>query len=414
MAPPYRFERSRELLARAVEVIPRGIYGTKSPAMVVPGSFPYYADRGRGCRFYDVDGNEYIDYLCGFGGNLLGYADPAVDRAASEALKRGFGFNTPCEQMVELAEALTASIAGMDWALFGVNGSDMTTYALQTARAHTARRKLLISHGAYHGAHAWAVPGHAGLMEEELAHVHRFRWNDLASVSALFDRYPDDVAAVMVTPYHHPAFADSELPAAGFLPALCDLAHARGALVISDDIRVGFRAHLNGSHVHFGYQPDLACYSKAIANGYPIAACLGSAEVKGAASRVFCTGTFWMHAYPMAAALACLRRIEADGVIERVAALGERLIAGLHATAARHGQRLAITGLPAMPFVRFANETDFHRSQLFCAAATSRGVYFHPHHNWFLSAAHTEADIDESLQVADQAMRAVAERFGPA
>ena len=116
----------------------------------------------------------------------------------------------------------------------------------------------------------------------------------------------------------------------------------------------------------------------------------------------------------MAAALACLRRIERDGVIERVAALGERLIAGLHAAAARHGQRLSVTGLPAMPFVRFANETDFHRSQLFCAEATRRGAYFHPHHNWFLSAAHTEADIDESLQIADQAMRAVAERFGAA
>ena len=414
MAEPFRFTRSRELLTRAVEVIPRGIYGTKSPALVVPGSFPYYAESGAGCRFRDVDGNEYIDFLCGFGGNLLGYGDRAVDDAAAAALRRGFGFNTPCPEMVELAEDLSSRIAGMDWALFGVNGSDMTTYALQTARAHTGRRKLLAAHGAYHGAHPWAVPGHAGLLEEDLDHVHRFRWNDLDSVACLFDRYPDDVAAVMVTPYHHPAFADSELPAAGFLDGLCALAHDRGALVISDDIRVGFRAHLQGSHVRFGYRPDLCCYSKAIANGYPIAACVGRDDVKGAASRVFCTGTFWMHAYPMAAALACLRRIERDGVIERVAALGERLIAGLHAAAARHGQRLSVTGLPAMPFVRFANETDFHRSQLFCAETTRRGAYFHPHHNWFLSAAHTEADIDESLQVADQAMCAVAERFGAA
>ena len=182
MASPYRFERSQNLLARAVKVIPRGIYGTKSPALVVPGSFPYYTDRGSGCRFHDVDGNEYIDYLCGFGSSLLGYADPVVDHAAETELRRGFSFNTPCEQMVELAETLTARIAGMDWALFGVNGSDMTTYALQTARAYTGHRKLLLAYGAYHGTHPWAVPGYAGLLEEDMAHVHRFRWNDLASV----------------------------------------------------------------------------------------------------------------------------------------------------------------------------------------------------------------------------------------
>lgn len=409
MAAPFRFTRSRELLTRAVEVIPRGIYGTKSPALVVPGSFPYYAESGAGCRFRDVDGNEYIDFLCGFGGSLLGYRDRAVDDAAAAAMRRGFGFNTPCPEMVELAEELTARIAGMDWALFGVNGSDMTTYALQTARAHTGRRKVLAAHGAYHGAHPWAVPGHAGLLEEDLAHVHRFRWNDLDSVAGLFHRYPDDIAAVMVTPCHHPAFADSELPAAGFLDGLCALAHDRGALVISDDIRVGFRAHLRGSHVRFGYQPDLCCYSKAIANGYPIAACMGERRLLAAAGAVFTTGTFWMQQGPMAAAIACQRRLQEIDGVATMQQRGRQLIDGLQQVAVRHGERLHVSGLPSMPKLRFATETDFMRFQRFCAAATRRGAYFHPYHNWFLSTAHSAEDIERTIEIADAALAEVIE-----
>lgn len=402
-----QFQRSDALFRRAARVIPRGIYGTRGPLLVVPGSYPLFAARGRGAHYWDADGNRYVDYLCGFGANVLGYADAAVDAAARAADDAGFGFNHPTAALVELAEFLTARIRGMDWALFGKNGSDVTTYALQVAREHTGRRTVLKAAGAYHGSHPWATPGHAGLTPADRAHVHDFTWNDHAGMEALVAAHARDLAAVIVTPYHHPLFADSEFSENGFLQRLCALARQHGAVVVSDDVRVGFRASLDGSHTVFDFTPDLACYSKAIANGYPLAACMGNRRLLTAAGAVFTTGTFWMQQGPMAAALACQRRLEeidAPAIMHR---RGRQLIAGLQQVAVRHGERLHVSGLPAMPKLRFAGESDFMRFQRFCAAATRRGVYFHPFHNWFLSAAHSAEDIERTIDVADAALAEV-------
>ena len=402
-----QFRHSDALFRRAAKVIPRGIYGTRGPWLVMPGSYPLFAARGRGAHYWDADGNEYIDYLCGFGASILGYADPVVDAAARAADQVGFGFNHPTAAMVELAEFLTERIAGMDWALFGKNGSDVTTYALQVARQHTGRRTVLKAAGAYHGSYPWATPGTAGLIAEDSAHVYDFAWNDHTDLEALVASHRHDLAAVIVTPYHHPLFDDSEFSERQFLQRLCALAHRHGALVISDDVRVGFRASADGSHRVFGFDPDLTCYSKAIANGYPIAVCLGRAPLLTAAGAVFTTGTFWMQQGPMAAAMACVERLrELDGVAlmrER----GRELIAGLRQVAVRHGERLHVSGLPSMPKVRFATETDFVRFQRFCAAATRRGAYLHPYHNWFLSTAHSAEDIARTIDVADAALAEV-------
>ncbi len=402
-----QFTRGDALFRRAAQVIPRGIYGTRGPWLVVPGSYPLFAARGRGARYWDVDGNEYIDYLCGFGASILGYADPAVDAAAHAAEVAGFGFNHPTAAMVELAEFLTARIAGMDWALFGKNGSDATSFAIQVARAHTGRRTVLKAAGAYHGSHPWATPGAAGLTAEERAHVHDFTWNDHADLETLVTHHRDDLAAILVTPYHHPLFDDSEFSRRQFLQRLCELAHRHGALVISDDVRVGFRACLDGSHRVFEFDPDLSCYSKAIANGHPIAACLGRRPQFAAAGAVFATGTFWMQQGPMAAAMACIRRLEQIDGVALMRQRGTELIEGLRQVATRHGERLHVSGLPSMPKVRFAGETDFLRFQRFCAAATRRGAYFHPYHNWFLSTAHSRDDIARTVDIADAALAEV-------
>ena len=402
-----QFRVGDELFRRAARVIPRGIYGTRGPWLVVPGSYPLFAERGRGARYRDADGNEYVDYLCGYGASILGYADPGVDAAARAADQSGFGFNHPTATMVELAEFLTARIAGMDWALFGKNGSDATSFALQAARAHTGRRTVLKAAGAYHGSHPWATPGTAGLTAEDSAHVYDFTWNDHADLEALVTEHRHDLAAIIVTPYHHPLFDDSEFSERRFLQRLCELAHRHGALVISDDVRVGFRACLDGSHQVFDFAPDLTCYSKAMANGYPIAACLGRKPLYQAAGAVFATGTFWMQQGPMAAAMACIRRLEETGGVALMRQRGTELIDGLRQVAVRHGEQLHVSGLPSMPKVRFATEDDFLRFQRFCAAATRRGAYFHPFHNWFLSTAHSDEDIARTIDIADAALSEV-------
>lgn len=401
---PLSYPRSAALFDRARRVIPGGIYGHVTPAATVPGAMPYYAESGHGARYRDLDGHEFIDFLCGYGPLLLGYHHPEVEAAADAARARGTCFNHPTSLLVELAEALVARIDFADWAVFAKNGSDLTTWAVQVAREVTGRRKVLKARGAYHGTHAWCSPGHGGLIAEDRVHVHEFGWNDVAGLEALFAGLAGDVAAVIVTPFHHPAYADSVLPAPEFVAAVNRLCAANGVLLILDDVRCFPRLHLGGSHRAYGWLPDLAVYCKALGNGHPIAACVGRAEHQAAASRVFLTGSYWNDPVPMAAALKVLEISARDGVPDVLARAGRRFVEGFLALGQKHGLALIASGPPAMPYVRVADDPGFQRMQDLCAAAAREGVYLHPHHNWFLGTAHTDAEIDEALVRIDRAL----------
>jgi len=299
-----------------------------------------------------------------------------------------------------------------EWAVFGKNGSDMTTWAVQVAREFTGRKKVLRARHSYHGAHGWCTPGHGGLIDEDKMHVHEFVWNDLNSVHDLVKRHRDQIAALITTPFLHPPFADSELPADGFLRGLQDICRTNGIVFILDDVRAGFRLNIGGSHRHFGFEPDIICFSKALGNGHPISSTLGRKELRIAASRVFLAGSFWYSAVPMAAALACLRVLERDGAIAHMNKMGALLVDGLQAGAAKHGLQVRASGPASLPFVKFSTETNLFRQQRFCAEAVRRGVFLHPHHNWFMSAAHTTTDIEQALAMADEAFAVVREEFG--
>jgi glutamate-1-semialdehyde 2,1-aminomutase len=405
------YSRSLALFERAARVIPGGMYGHTHPAAVLPLASPYYAARGEGCRYWDVDGNEYIDFLCAYGPMVLGYHHPEVEAAAEKQRARGDCFNHPTELAVQLAERLVALVDFAAWAVFGKNGSDMTTWSLQVAREHTGRKKILRAHGSYHGSHAWCTPGHGGLIEEDQAHIHGFMWNDLEDFSRSIKEHRGQIAGVIVTPFHHPAFGDSILPARGFLQEVEATCRREGIVLILDDVRGGFRLHTGGSHRYFDFEPDLICFSKALGNGYPISAALGRAELQRAAGRVFLTGSFWNNAVPMAAALACLEIFEREDVPAKLAFTGGLLREGMERLAAKHNIAIRYTGPDAMPFLSFSDETNFFRSQVFCKEAIRRGVFFHPHHNWFLSAAHEELDVAEALESADAAFEAVQMQF---
>ncbi|MGJ3242509.1 MAG: aminotransferase class III-fold pyridoxal phosphate-dependent enzyme [Opitutales bacterium] len=395
---------SRRLLERAAAVIPGGIYGHTSPAVGLPDAFPPFAVSADGCRYRDADGREWLDFMCGYGPVILGYGHPAVEEAAATQREAGNVFNHPTARMVELAETLTTRITFADWAVFGRNGSDLTTWAIQVAREHTGRPKVLMAEGAYHGVDAWCTPGHGGLIAEDRVHIHRFRWNDPDSLEMLLKTHVDQVAAVILTPYHHPAFAEADMPADGWWATVERLCRRHGALLVLDDIRAGFRLHPAGSHRRFGFTPDIAVYCKALANGYPISAALGTDRLKPAAGRVFLTGSFWNNAVPMAAALACLREMDRLGVVDRLEQLGARLAEGLVAAGREAGFDLRVTGPVSMPTVTFGDDPDLYRVQAFCREVCRRGVFFHPHHNWFLSAAHDEAAVDTALRVSREAL----------
>lgn len=398
-----RYRRSLELFERAQSVIPGGIYGHVTPALLEPGDSPYYASRAEGCRYWDVDGNEYLDFLCGYGPVVLGHANPEVDEAAERVRRDGQCFNHPTSLMIELAERLVACIDFAGWAVFAKNGSDVATWCTQVAREATGRRKLLMAQGAYHGTASWCSPGHGGLIDEDRRQVLTFDWNDPQSVEDAFIQHGDDLAAVIVTPFHHPLFEGSSLPEEEFVHTVRDLCDHHGTLLILDDIRAGFRLHLGGSHRVFGWQPDLACYSKALGNGYPISAAAGKPGLKPAASKVFLTGSFWNSPVEMAASLKTIQLLENQGGIEVMRQRGEAFAAGLAGAAQRAGLSVRVTGPPALPFMHFENDPNYRLRHAFARACHEGGLFIHPHHNWFLSTAHTEQDIRLAVDIAARA-----------
>lgn len=394
----FSLEGSQRWFERACRVIPGGIYGHTSPALAIPGAFPAFAGAGHGCRYTDVDGNEYIDFMCGYGPLLLGHRHPEVEAAADGARSRGSCFNHPAPVMVELAEALVERVDFADWAVFAKNGSDLTTWCVRVARERTGRPTVIKVRGAYHGSHAWCSPGHTGLIPEDRARVAEVGWNDPGELEACFHRHRSEVAALIVTPFHHPAYGDSELPSGAWVAAANDLCRRHGALLVLDDVRCGFRLSEAGSHGVFGWEPDLAVYCKAMANGHSISAAVGGGATRVAASRVYLAGSYWNDPVPMTAALKTLEIVRRDGVPARLEAAGRRLVEGMTALGRAHGVALVASGPPALPYVRIQGDDGLVRTERLCAAAVARGVLLHPHHNWFLCSAHTEGEIDEALR----------------
>ena len=235
------------------------------------------------------------------------------------------------------------------WCVFAKNGSDVTTWAMQVARQHTAKKKVLVVQGAYHGVDAWTNPSPGGIIEEDRLHIHSFKWNDVEGLKSLVDTFQGEIAALMINPYHHPAFGPNVPPADAFVEAVNALCKDRGIVLILDDIRAGFRLHSGGSHQIYKFKPDIACYCKAMGNGYPISAAVGKSDLKASAGKVFLTGSYWNDAVALAAAKKCLEIIERDDVPAQLDRIGKRLLSGIVAAAAKHGIKVTACEPAAAP-----------------------------------------------------------------
>jgi len=396
----------RELRDRAAKVIPGGMYGHQNAASL-PESFPQYFTRAEGCRLWDSDGNEYIDYVCGFGPNLLGYRHPEVERAAAEQAARGDCMTGPAICLVELAERFVDLVEHAAWVLFCKNGTDATTWCVTIARAHTGKRKVLRARGAYHGSSPWCTPRPDGVLPEDREHQILYQYNDVASLDAAAESAGEDLAAILVSPLRHDAFRDLELPDPTFARRARELCDQTSAVLILDEVRTGLRLARGCSWEVLGVRPDLSAWGKAIANGYPLSAVAGSEPLRDAGRRVYGTGSFWFAAVPMAASLATLEIAKRDGVVEYIRRLGEKLREGLAAQAKSHGIGLRQTGPAQMPMMLFDDDPERARGNFWTSEAVKRGVYLHPWHNMFLCAAHTEADIARTLEVTGEAFAAL-------
>jgi glutamate-1-semialdehyde 2,1-aminomutase len=410
----YRYEESNKWFDRAVKVIPCGVYGHFSPAPYAPvEAYPFFSNKADAARFWDVDGNEFIDYMCAYGPMVLGYNHPAVEAAFQEQHSLSDANSVASPRMVELAELLCDLVPVAEWAFFARNGADVTNLAVMVARAATGRDKVIAIKGGYHGTSPWMqAPGHHGTIADDHQHVIRIPWNDLNALDQVLAEHGSQVAAFMASPYHHPIFEDNVLPAEGYWQAVIDKLHKNGSVVIVDDVRAGFRLHLGGSNEHYGFKPDMIAFSKAIANGYALSALVGTDALRLDAAKVFHTGSFWYCAGSFAAAIACLTTLKAEKGPERMRVLGEKLTSGLRDVAAGHGYTLVVSGEPAMPYLRLADDDTLMLQQAWCGECTRRGAFFTSHHNWFLSTAHTDGDIEKTLQIADDAFKVIKSEFG--
>ena len=392
----------RSLRARAEAVIPGGMYGHQSVGLL-PDDYPQFFAGGEGAHITDADGRRYLDLMCAYGPNLFGYGHPVINAAYVRQLEAGDALTGPTGLMVELAEAMVAMVGHADWAMFCKNGTDATTMAMMTARAHTGRKGLVLAKGAYHGAAPWCTPRPGGVVPSDRAHQHFYAYNDIASLEAAVVEAGDDLAAIFAAPLRHDAFVDQAAPDPAYARRARELADQHGALLVVDDVRAGLRVARDCSWAGLGVQPDLSTWGKCIANGHPISALLGNDKARKAAASIYVTGSFWFAGAAMAAGLETRRLVRETDYLERMQGLGIRLRTGLHDRATAAGFGLRQTGPETMPLFLFDDDPDLRLGFAWSSAMLARGVYVHPWHNMFLCAAMTQADIDAALDAAEGA-----------
>ena len=403
------YEKSRALFERATKVIPSGIYGHQGPAegcFIPVEAFPFYSDHAKGTYFWDVDGNRFIDYMCAYGPNIMGYNDEEIDEAARRQMEKENCVTAPSAVMVEFAELLTDTVATADWSFFAKNGNDVTTLAVMTARAYTHRKKIVFFRGYYHGVSPWTQKmDYPGILEEDVMHNIYVPWNDMDALEQVFAENKDQIAAVIGQPYMHGNFMDNQFPAEGFWQKVRKLCDDAGTILIIDDVRAGFRLDLAGSDHYFGFEADLICFCKALANGYNVSALCGKEFLKNTVSGMSFTGSYWMSAVPFAAGIACIQKMKRLDLPKLLMQKGTTLCDGLKATAKKHGYDLRVSGAPSLFYLRIANDDSLMIHQRFIAEMVKRGVYLTSHHNHFINYALSDADIQETIEIADEVFR---------
>ncbi len=391
-APSGRYQKSLEQLARAEKLTPLGTQTFSKSIKTLPaGLAPLYSDRASGGRIWDIDGNEYVDLMSALASVNLGYADPEINAAITQQLERGTTLSLTHPIEAEVAELVIDLVPCAEKVKFGKNGSDATTAAIRIARAHTGREHIVTC--GYHGWQDWfigSMPSRAlGVPQAYVDLVHPIPYNDLAVLEAELRARP--IAAVVIEPM------TLIWPEPGYLEGVKTLAHKYGALLVFDEMVTGFRFARGGAQEYFSVTPDLATFGKGIANGYPVSAIVGSAELLDILETAFISGTFGGEVLSLTAAKVVLERIKNTDVIAQIAQTGHKLAAHVEAEidAAGLGDIVHLAGHDAWKFVVWNPDTPDIDSlkYLFMQEMSRNGVLMIATHN--VTAAHDEADITQ-------------------
>ncbi len=397
------FDKSETYLARAEQVIPLGSQTfSKSRTQYPHGVSPYFINRAQGSRCWDMDGNEYIDFVSSLAAITLGYNDPDVTTAVSEQLKSGVIFSLPHPIETEVAELICDMVPCAEMVRFGKNGSDATAGAVRLARAYTGRDRVAVC--GYHGWQDWYIGSTArnrGVPKATQDLTHIFNYNDLESLRCILEKHPGEFAAVILEPMN------VTFPEPGFLEGVRDLTHTNGALLIFDETITGFRFAQGGAQELFGVTPDLATFGKGLANGHPLSAVAGRRDVMLLMEEIFYSFTFGGETLSLAAAKATLTKLRREPVLETLSARGQIVIDRLSVLIRQCGMEdtFSVSGHPSWCFLNIRDArgaTAFEIKTLWMQEMIQRGILCLGSHN--MSYAHSENDVQLLINAYSEAL----------
>ncbi|GGO08978.1 glutamate-1-semialdehyde 2,1-aminomutase [Saccharibacillus kuerlensis] len=429
---------SEKLYTEALEHIVGGVNSPSRSFKAVGGGSPVFMQRGQGSHFWDVDGNEYIDYLAAYGPIITGHAHPHITEAIVRAAQNGVLYGTPTELEIKLAKMLKDAIPSMDKVRFVNSGTEAVMSTIRVARAYTERSKIIKFAGCYHG-HSDLVlvaagsgpstlgtPDSAGVPASIAQEVITVPFNDLQGLEEALNHWEGEIAAVMVEPIV--GNFGMVMPEKGFLEGLCKLAHDHGALVIYDEVITAFRFHYGSSQTYAGLDnheaitPDLTALGKILGGGLPIGAYGGRKHIMEQVAPLgpaYQAGTMAGNPASISAGIACLEVLQGEGVYEEMERLAIRLTDGIAESAKRHGVPMTINRIRGAFSTHFcdhpitnyeqAKDTDGEAFAAFFRGMLDRGICLAPskYEAWFLTTAHTDADIDRTLDAAESTLKAM-------
>ena len=423
--------KSQQLFAQAQQFIPGGVNSPVRSFRAVSGTPPFIA-RGQGCRVSDVDGNEYIDYLGSWGPLVLGHAHPVVVEALQRAAEGGTSFGAPVEVEVELARCICQALPSVDRVRLVSSGTEACMSAIRLARAYTGRSKIIKFSGCYHGhadgllvkagsgAMTHGIPTSAGVPESYAAETLVADYNDVASVESLFQAWPDAIAGIIVEPVA--GNMGVVPPAEGFLESLRRITAENGAMLIFDEVITGFRLAYGGAQTRYGITPDITCLGKIIGGGLPVGAYGGRQDIMEMVAPLgpmYQAGTLSGNPLAVTAGLTTLTELQRAGTYERLESLAGRLADGLTQAFARAEVPGTLNRVGSMMTGFFTagpvdtlaqvEQADTEAYGRYFHAMLERGVYLAPSQfeAGFVSLAHTEADIDRTLEIAAAALESL-------
>ncbi len=420
-------ERSSILFEKAKEIIPGGVNSPVRAGKAVD-IIPPFINKGQGCYIWDVDGNRYIDYVCSWGPLILGHAHPEVVESVKKASENGTSYGAPTELEIEMASLIIEMIPSVEMVRMVNSGTEATMSAIRLARGYTKRDKVIKFDGCYHGhvdsllvaagsgVATFGIPGSPGIPEDIVRHTISLPFNDEAAVANAFERFGDQIAAVIVEPV--PGNMGVVVPREGFLKRIRELTKQYGSLLIFDEVITGFRVASGGAQKLFGIMPDITCLGKIIGGGLPVGAYGGRREIMkeiAPEGEIYQAGTLSGNPLAMAAGIATLRILQRGGIYEELEKKGKLLFDGILEKAEKKGVSVKINRIGSMGSIFFTdkdvidfesvNKSNKEQFKIFYRSMLSKGIYLapSPFEATFVSLAHTDEAIQYTIDASEDA-----------